>query len=106
MVASLRHGSSTSQGPRSYNEDLTLTISDLSERISQAKAKTNEDLESMPSPSAYYGVSHFPLLSSPPPSLRFSSSSLDEMFLANVLSFFLSFFFLILFFSSVFGFSF
>ena len=62
MVASLRHGSSTSQGPRSYNGDLTLTISDLSERISQAKAKTNEDLESMPSPSAYYGVS--PLLSS------------------------------------------
>ena len=53
----LRHGSATSSGPRSYNEDLTAAEPDLSERLESIKSK--EELDNLPSPSAYYGVSPF-----------------------------------------------
>jgi len=54
-MVELRHGLATSQGPRSYQEDLTVVIPDLTERLSRAK-KTDDELANLPSPSAYYGV--------------------------------------------------
>ena len=68
-MVELRHGLATSQGPRSYQEDLTVVIPDLTERLSRAK-KTDDELANLPSPSAYYGVSD-----ASPPSLGRHSPS-------------------------------
>ena len=72
MVVELRHGLASSQGPRSYMEDLTIVISDLGERLRSSKKGTTgndnapgggdvdaseDNGTALPSPSAYYGVS-------------------------------------------------
>ena len=71
MVVELRHGVSSSQGPRSYQEDLTIVVPDLRASLKSRPADepsttkhTDDasrgdvvDLSNLPSPSAYYGVS-------------------------------------------------
>ncbi|QDZ23835.1 protein phosphatase 2C [Chloropicon primus] len=72
-MVELRHGLASSQGPRSYQEDLTLVVTDLAERLKAAKTMAGNaggeekggaekkeeeavDLSNLPSPSAFYGV--------------------------------------------------
>ena len=71
MVVELRHGVSSSQGPRSYQEDLTIVVPDLRASLKSRPADEPSttkhdddasrgdvvDLSNLPSPSAYYGVS-------------------------------------------------
>ena len=72
MVVELRYGVSSSQGPRSYQEDLTIVVPDLRASLKSRPADEPSttkhadddasrgdvvDLSNLPSPSAYYGVS-------------------------------------------------